>query len=371
MTPAVLKIVAAAMANSTPTAAMELAEVAWVFMARNCEYGFDVPPSIDSLELPTFRPRFPWWGANLQTIAVLLGTHQSDMSPHTSERVCFCMADTIGDILVGMLDRPQYTRKGRPLVVIVHGLTGSENSSYVLNAARHLLDRGYPVLRLNLRGCGASRAHCREHYHIGRTADFRRLLQQLPDDLTADGVVAVGYSMGGAMLLKYLGEEGSFSPLRAAATICAPLDLAQTCEHMLRPRNWLYHNYILTDLKKETLGEGGRLSDEEREIVRAARNVREFDERFISPRYGFRDADDYYELCTPLTYMPEIRVPTLVLAASDDPWIPAGYYRDFKWSDNPSLLSVMAEGGGHLGFHSADSDRPWCDTVLEKFLERV
>ena len=103
----------------------------------------------------------------------------------------------------------------------------------------------------------------------------------------------------------------------------------------------------------------------------AARTVREYDDRFISPRYGFRGADDYYELCTPLSYMPEIRVPTLVLAASDDPWIPAGYYRDFKWSDNPSLLAVMAEGGGHLGFHSADSDRPWCDTVLEKFLERV
>ncbi len=330
-----------------------------------------MPPSIDSLELTPFKPRFPWWGADLQTIAVLLGTFQSDMSPHTSERVCFCMADTSGDILVGMLDRPQYKRTNRPLVILVHGLTGCENSSHILNAARHLLDRGYHVLRLNLRGCGASRPHCREHYHIGRTADFRRVLRQLPDELTNDGVVAVGYSMGGAMLLKYLGEEGSFSPLRAAATICAPLDLAQTCEHMLRPRNWLYHNYILTDLKKETLGEGGRLSDEERGIVRAARTVREFDDRFISPRYGFRGADDYYSLCTPLAYMPEIRVPTLVLAASDDPWIPVGYYRDFKWSDNPSLLSVMAEGGGHLGFHSADSNRPWCDTVLEKFLERV
>ena len=204
----------------------------------------------------------------------------------------------------------------------MHGLTGCENSAYVLNAARHLLDRGYRVLRLNLRGCGASRPHCREHYHIGRTADFRRVLSQLPDELTDNGVVAVGYSLGGAMLLKYLGEEGSFSPLRAAATICAPLDLVQTCEHMLRPRNWLYHSYILAELKKETLGEGGKLSDEEREIVRAARTVREYDDRFISPRYGFRGADDYYELCAPLAYMPEIRVPTLVLAASDDPWIP-------------------------------------------------
>lgn len=293
------------------------------------------------------------------------------MSPHVSERMCFCMADRSGDILVGMLDRPAEPKADRPLVILIHGLTGCENSSHVLNAARHLLDLGHRVLRMNLRGCGASRPHCREHYHIGRTADFRRVLAQLPDELTANGVVTVGFSMGGAMLLKYLGEEGSYSHLRAAATICAPLDLAQTCTHMLRPRNWLYHSYILNDIKKETLAESGALSVEEREVVRTVRTVREYDERFISPRYGFRGADDYYDLCTPLHYMPEIRVPTLVLAACDDPWIPVDYYRRFKWSDNPSLLSVMAEGGGHLGFHAADSERPWCDTVLEKFLERV
>ena len=150
------------------------------------------------------------------------------------------------------------------------------------------------------------------------------MLSQLPDDLTDNGIAVVGYSMGGAMLLKYLGEEGSFSPLRAAATICAPLDLKRTCEHMQRPRNWLYHNYILADIKKETLAEGGELSAEEREIVRSVRSVREYDDRFIAPRYGFRDADDYYELCAPLNYMPEIRVPTMVLAAADDPWIPVG-----------------------------------------------
>jgi predicted alpha/beta-fold hydrolase len=345
--------------------------MARVFMPRNGEYGFDVPPSIDSLALPPFRPRFPWWGADLQTIAVLLGGYQTDMSPHSSERLCFCMADSSGDILLGMLDRPAEPKAGRPLVVVVHGLTGCENSSHVLNAARHLLGLGYRVLRLNLRGCGASRPHCREHYHIGRTADFRRVLAQLPEELTDNGIVTVGFSMGGAMLLKYLGEEGSFSRLRAAATICAPLDLAQTCEHMMRPRNFLYHTYILNDLKKEALAPGGLLTEAERTVVRNARSVREYDDRFISPRYGFRGADDYYALCTPLNYMHDIRVPTLVLAACDDPWIPASYYRDFKWSDNPSLLSVMAEGGGHLGFHSAGSDRPWCDTVLEKFLERV
>src|SRR5262249_38676009 len=130
ITPAVLKIIAAPTAQATPTAAVELREVSRVFMARNCEYGFDVPPSIDSLELPPFRPRFPWWSADLQTIAVLLGTYQSDLSPHTSERVCFCMADRSGDILVGMLDRPVAPHAGRPLVILVHGFTGCENSSH-------------------------------------------------------------------------------------------------------------------------------------------------------------------------------------------------------------------------------------------------
>src|SRR5260370_6599076 len=137
----------------------------------NCEYGFDVPSSIDSpsidsmasLDLPPFRPRFPWWGADLQTIAILLSPFESDLSPHTSERVCFCMADRSGDILVGMLDRPAEPVVGHPLVILVHGLTGCENSSYMRNAARHLLRCGYRVLRLNLPVCGAPRPYFPRH----------------------------------------------------------------------------------------------------------------------------------------------------------------------------------------------------------------
>jgi len=140
---------------------------------------------------------------------------------------------------------------------------------------------------------------------------------------------------------------------------------------MMRPRNWIYHAYILNGLKKEALAEGARMMEQEREIVRNTKTVFEYDERFISPRYGFRGAEDYYELCTPINYMPEIRVPTMVLAAGDDPWIPAEYYRDFDWSSNRWLLPVITEGGGHLGFHCASTAQPWCDVALEKFLERI
>jgi hypothetical protein len=330
-----------------------------------------VPPPIESLDLPPFRPRFPWWGADLQTLSILLQPAASDMAPHVSERVCFPMADRSGDILLGMLDRPAQKIEGRPLVILVHGLTGCEDSVYMLSAARHLLDCGYGVLRLNVRGAGPSRPYCSELYHVGRTADFRRVLQQIPDELKADGIVAIGYSLGGSMLLKYLGEEGSFSPLSAAASICSPIDLLQTGRHMLRPRNWVYHSYILNGLKNETLADGARLGDREREVVRSARSVFDYDDRFISPRYGFRGAEDYYSLCAPQVFMPEIRVPTMVLAACDDPWIPIEHYRDFKWSDNQWLLPVLPETGGHVGFQGDASGRPWCNVVIEKFIERV
>jgi uncharacterized protein len=330
-----------------------------------------VPPSIDSLELPPFRPRFPWWGADLQTIAILLNAKVADLAPHTSERVLFPMADRTGDILLGMLDQPAEPVDGRPLIILLHGLTGDESSPYVLAAARHLLDRGYPVLRLNVRGAGPSRPYCKEHYHVGRTADFRRVLSQIPDELTSNGIVAVGYSLGGAVLLKYLGEEGSFSRLRAAATICAPIDLLATCRHMMSPRNWLYHRYMLRGIKAEAMGQGVRMSDEERAIVRAARSVWEFDDCFIAPRYGFLGAGDYYQLCAPIEFMPEIRVPTMVLAAGDDPWIPVEHYRAFDWSNNPWLLPVIPPTGGHVGFHGDTSGQAWSDLALEKFLNRI
>lgn len=340
-------------------------------MANNIELGTNVPPSIESLDLPPFRPRFPWWGADLQTLSILWRPSVSDLSPHVSERVCFPMADRTGDILLGMLDRPATPIAGRPLVILVHGMTGCEDSVYVLGAARHLLGLGYTTLRLNVRGAGPSRPYCGEIYHVGRTADFRRVLEQVPEELKANGVVAVGYSLGGAMLLKYLGEEGAFSPLRAAASICAPIDLIGTGEHMMRPRNRLYHAYLLNGVKAETLGEGARLTAEERRIVRRARTVQEYDDTFIAPRYGYRDARDYYELCAPLHYMPEIRTPTLVLATCDDPWIPITHYKAFKWSDNPWLLPILTPTGGHVGFHGAEGNQPWCDLALAKFLEHV
>jgi len=320
-----------------------------------------------SLDLPPFTPRFPWWGADLQTLANQFSPPLADLAPHASERLSFALRDGTGDTLLASLGRPTVPNAARPLAIVVHGLTGAEDSAYILSVARHLLDAGHTVLRLNLRGAGPSRPLCSGHYYAGRSQDFRHLLELLPKDLTRQGIVAVGYSLGGAMLLKYLGEEGTATPLSAAASVSAPIDLAVTCRHMMRPRNWLYHHHMLGNMKAEATGEGAELTTAERAAILGSRSVWQYDDTFIAPRYGFADAADYYDRCKPLRFMPNIRIPTLVLASLDDPWIPGALYSGYDWRANKSLVPLLPPYGGHVGFHGVGDKRPWSDRVVARF----
>jgi predicted alpha/beta-fold hydrolase len=322
-----------------------------------------------TLDVPPFCPRFPWWGADLQTLANRLRTVPRTLAPHHSERLSFVLPDGTGDTLLANLDVPLAAQSVRPLVILIHGLTGAADSLYILSMARLLLERGSRVLRLNLRGAGPSRPLCRQHYYAGRSQDFRSLLSVLPEELTCHGVVAVGYSLGGAMLLKYLGEEGGATPLLAAATVCAPIDLAATCRHMMRPRNGLYHRYILGEMKVEATSEGAEVSTAERSAILRSRTVWEYDDQFIAPRYGFGDAEDYYERCRPTRFMGGVRIPTLVLAALDDPWIPGRLYQAYDWPRNRSLVPLLPEHGGHVGFHGRGSHQPWSDLAVARFFE--
>ena len=323
------------------------------------------------LGLPPFRPRFPWWGGDLQTIANRLRGVSTSLAPHRTDRLSVPLPDGTGDTLLASLDRPTTPRAGAPLAILIHGLTGAEDSLYLFTLARLLLDRGSRVLRLNLRGAGPSRSVCGQHYYAGRSQDFRVLLSVLPDELTRDGLVAVGYSLGGAMLLKYLGEEGAASPLAAAATVSAPIDLAVTCRHMMRPRNRLYHHYILDHMKAEATGEGAVVSAVERAAILGARTVWDYDDVFIAPRYGFASAEDYYERCRPTRFMAGIRVPTLVMSALDDPWIPGALYREYDWASNALLVPLLPESGGHVGFHGTGSRQPFSDLAVARFFDHV
>ncbi len=160
-------------------------------------------------DLPPFRPRAPWWGGDLQTLSSYF-RRRARLDAYAHERLVLPLGDGSGDRIAATLTHPP-AATGRPLAVLIHGLGGSENSFYMCNSAAHLLALGYPVLRLNLRGAGPSRPLCRFQYHGGRTGDFAAALAALPEAVTASGVIAIGYSLGGNMLLKFLGERGAAS----------------------------------------------------------------------------------------------------------------------------------------------------------------
>lgn len=320
-----------------------------------------------ALDIEPFRPRFPWITADLQTVANRIVAPSPHLGAASSERVRLPMSDGSGDTLLATLDTPHVDRDG-PLVILVHGLTGSENSAYVRASARHLLALGHRVLRLNLRAAGASRATCGDIYYAGRSQDFRAVLGQLEPALTKNGVFAIGYSLGGNMLLKFLGEEGACATLIGAAAVCAPVDLSLTCQRMLRPRNRYYHRYILGQMKGEATARGARLTAAERAAILRSRSVWEYDDVFIAPRHGFAGAEDYYEKNKALRFMPAIRKPTLVIAAHDDPWVPIAIYRGFDWAACPQLTPLLADGGGHVGFHAAGYAVPWHDRAIERFI---
>ena len=138
---------------------------------------------------------------------------------------------------------------------------------------------------------------------------------------------------------------------------------------MMRPRNRLYHRYILDQMKIEATGEGAVITATERAAIMGSHTVWEYDDVFIAPRYGFGSAEDYYERCRPTRFIGGIGIPTLVLASFDDPWIPGSLYREYDWAENPSLSPVLTEHGGHVGFHGIGNRQPWSDLVVARFFE--
>jgi predicted alpha/beta-fold hydrolase len=326
------------------------------------------PPAVPRTEFPAFLARAPWWNGDLQTLRNFLVGRRAELGDYAAQRLFLPMRDGSGDRLVGTLSLPQAVFGTRPLVVLIHGLSGCEDSFYLRKSAGHLLSLGFPVLRLNLRGAGPSRAHCRFQYHAGASEDFTHALEALPPPLTRAGVVAVGYSLGANMLLKYLGEHGSAARLKAAVAISAPLDLAATSRQMMRRRNAIYQFYLLRDMRRESTTPSADVTASERVAIVASRSIWEFDHSFTAPRNGYNGAEDFYERNAALRFLDGVAVPTLIIHALDDPWIPPGAYLAYDWRRNPNVVPLITPRGGHVGFQGRDRRVPWHDHCIAQFL---
>jgi predicted alpha/beta-fold hydrolase len=300
---------------------------------------------------------------DLQTIRNAVLRDHAKLGAWHGTRLTFTAEN--GDRLEGVMHRVPDTDK--PLVVLVHGLTGCEDSAYVRASARHLLQAGFDVFRFNLRGAGPSRPNCREMYHAGRSGDLRLVLETLHGDgHSPRGICAMGYSLGGNLLLKYLGESGENALVARAISVSAPLDLAAASRRLEAPRNRGYHRWLLDRMKSDWRGGPLDMTDRQRDALESARTIREFDNGVVAPLNGFADAADYYARNMSARFLKHIAVPSLLLHGDTDPWIPAGIYREVDGL--PDNLRVMvARGGGHVGFHGRDGR--WHDRCAVAFFQ--
>lgn len=307
------------------------------------------------IKVPRFVPLPPWFGGDLQTLRNYLRPPGEILAPWPGEILRFVMKDGTGDELIGTLHRPAEAQ-GKPLVLLLHGLTGCQESSYVRVTAREVLSAGYPVLRLNWRGAGPSMGRTQGFYHAGRSDDLTTIIGSMSGALAGNGIAAIGYSLGANVLLKYLGERGSLSHLRAAIAVSPPIDLHAAQRRLAERRNRRYHQYLLDRMR------------EERPCPDDIATILDFDNRVVAPANGFRDALDYYTQCSAGPRLGGIRTPTLIIHAADDPWIPSKAFREIAWSRFRHVRLLMPWSGGHVGFHALGLKRPWHDEVALRFL---
>ncbi|HVT46156.1 MAG TPA: alpha/beta fold hydrolase [Vicinamibacterales bacterium] len=271
----------------------------------------------------------------------------------------------------------QADRAAAPTLLGLHGLEGSSSVHYMRGLADKAWRRGWNAVLLNQRNCGGTEHLSPGLYHSGLTDDPRAVIRALAatDGLTRFGVV--GYSLGGNLTVKLAGELADHPDIavRGVVAICPTIDLDRCVREIERRSNIAYHFNFVRNLKKRMRRKAERHPDlfDLSELDRVW-TIRRFDDVYTAPHHGFGDAARYYHRASAIRVADRIRVPTLILAAADDPVVPAGQFADPALAGNPYVRVEVTPHGGHCGFlapPSREDDGYWAETTALDFLSTV
>ena len=255
-------------------------------------------------------------------------------------------------------------RPGRPGVLVVHGLEGSAESPYVRGLLARIDRLGWNGAAFDLRSCGRlarSTLRSRTAYHAGQTADLAFVVERLRVRWGGAPLAAAGFSLGGNMLLKWLGETGGRSALQAAVAVSPPYDLAASAERVDGPGVWSagYREFFMRSLRRKALALARELPDSlDARGIRRCRGFTGFDTQVTARLFGFTSAQDYWSRASCGPFLPAIRRPTLLVSAEDDPIVPAHSIPRAEIAANPALTLWLTREGGHVGFVAGAPWRP-------------
>lgn len=287
-------------------------------------------------------------------------------SPLRHER--FELAD--GDFL----DLCWTARTSGPVVVLLHGLEGSYRSSYARAMLAALDSAGYRGVLMHFRGCSGEPNRLERSYHSGETGDLAEVVEHLAARLGTPPVAAIGYSLGGNVLLKWLGELGAVAPLQTAVAVSVPFDLGLSAAHLNEGFSRFYQWRLVRSMRnRHLLKFAARPTPLKITNVRRLTSFRAFDDAVTAPLHGFRGADDYYQQCSSRAWLAKIAVPTLIIHARDDPFVPASAIPTAT-ELAPDVTLELTAHGGHVGFLGRLGTRPaeyWCEARIIEHLHTL
>ncbi len=266
----------------------------------------------------------------------------------------------------------QENPRGHATIVLLHGLEGSSESGYMLGIAEKAWLSGFNVIRLNQRNCGGTEQLTQTLYHSGLSGDIRSVIFELIERDRLPQIFAVGFSMGGNLVLKMGGELADSAPtqIRGFVAVAPALDLAACADALGEPRNFVYQRHFVTGLKRRMRLKTSLFP----EIfpvdgMRNIRSVREFDELITARFCGFAGADDYYKRASALQLMAHIRKPCMILTSQDDPFVPISSFSNAAIRENPCIELVITKHGGHCAFISNERGdaRFWAEKRVVEF----
>lgn len=310
-----------------------------------------------------FKPA--WWlpGPHLQTLVPALFRRRPKLN-FRPERMELADGDFLDLCWVGS--------GNGPIVLVLHGLNGSINSRYINGILRAISKRGWRGVLMHFRNCSGEPNRLPRSYHSGETQDLSAVLSELHRRQPNSPIFVIGYSLGGNVLLKALGEDTTHMPIKAAVAISIPFELAKTADHMSKGFARIYQWRLVRELKKAHRAKFKKIKEPiEFGNIGKLRTFWEFDNRITAPLHGFKSADDYYEQSSSRQYLAKIKVPTLIVHARNDPFTNPNSLPEPREVSKHVHLEIT-EGGGHVGFVAGKFPwRPvyWLENKVLNYLE--
>jgi predicted alpha/beta-fold hydrolase len=321
---------------------------------------------------PFIPPRVLTQG-DLQTLAVYFWPGRFRPRDTTGDEARLFQVEKDSQVLARC--RWQTDRARHATLLMWHGMEGSIASAYMLSTADKAFRAGFNVVRVNVRNCGGTEDLTPTLYHGGLTHDARVVIAELIENDRLPRLFVAGFSLGGNMILKLAGEYGNNPPpeILGIGAVSPSVDLGASTTHMAMRRNWIYQQDFLRRLKNRIRRKQNLFPDRyDTSGLSEVHSIEQFDDRFVAPAFGFADARDYYAKASSLPWIRHIRMPTLIIHAEDDPFIPFAPLRDPSVAANPYVLLIATERGGHVAFLSTESageDRFWAENRLIEFFE--